>query len=338
MKRLILLLMLFNLDMYGKDNYIIIADDLTMLRLFRDDKNEIINIAKDIAKKYDGVVLHLGNTVIFNKGGQFYYDTSKSNLSEFIEIIKSQNKKVYFWFFDTFGSKDFLKLYSDHEEIIKNLKPKLEEYNFDGIILDLEWINYNVEGKEIRNNSKLEEIINNVETVFHKKVYNFASLIDNHEENSKRGYDKNNYHKLFPMLYIKDGGFYEGSFGEPIPYLNDNRIETLKMNYKDSFEKTVVSLESGIIVKKNNNYYFIRNFNRLNKDLMEISEHLKEIREFKNKYYSIYEMKVVKDYRLKKNDESYESLEENQIVYIFKTNRELLSDGDIIWEYFKFVD
>ncbi len=135
--------MFLSLNLYGKNNYIVIADDLTMLRLFRDDKNEIINMAKDISEKYDGVVLHLGNTVIFDKGGQFYYETSKKNLSEFINTIKNQNKKVYLWFFDTFGSSDFSKLYDKHEEVLKNLRPKLNQYNFDGIILDLEWINYN---------------------------------------------------------------------------------------------------------------------------------------------------------------------------------------------------
>lgn len=337
-KSLILFLLFLNLNLYSKNNYIIIADDLTMLRLFRDDKNEIINIANDISKKYDGVILHLGNTVIFDKGGQFYYETSKKNLAEFINIIKSQNKQIYFWFFDTFGSKDFLSLYDKHQEILKNLKPKLEKYNFDGIILDLEWINYNKEELEIRNNSKLNEIILNVENTFNKKVYNFASLIENNEENNKRGYDQVNYHKLFPMLYIKDDGFYQGSFGEPIPFINDNRIDTLKDFYKNNFERTVVSLESGIILKKNNNYYFVRNFNSLNKDLIEISENLKKIREFNNKYYSIYEMQVIKKFKLRKNDDSFEDLKENQVVYIFKTNREILSEQDIIWEYFKFIN
>lgn len=337
-KKLILILIVLNLNLYGSNNYIIIADDLLMLRLFRDDKNEIINMAKDISKKYDGVILHLGNTVIFDKGGQFYYETSKKNLSEFINIIKSQNKKVYFWFFDTFGSKDFLSLYGKYPEVIQTIKPELEKYDFDGIVLDLEWINYNEEGIEIRNNSKLEEIIFNLENIFDKKVYNFASLIESHEENEKRGYDKTNYHKFFPMLYIKDGGFYSGSFGEPIPFINDNRIEALKDFYKNNFERVVVSLESGIILKKNDNYYFVTNFNNTNKDLTGISENLKKIREFNNKYYSIYEMEVIKEFKLQKNDESYENLEKNQVIYIFKTNKEIISEKDIVWEYFKFND
>lgn len=337
-KKLILFLMFLSLNLYGKNNYIVIADDLTMLRLFRDDKNEIINMAKDISEKYDGVVLHLGNTVIFDKGGQFYYETSKKNLSEFIKIIKNQNKKIYFWFFDTFGNEDFLKLYDKHQEVLKNLRPKLDEYDFDGIILDLEWINYNEVGAEIRNNSKLNEIIFNVENTFNKKVYNFASLIESPEENEKRGYNKEDYEKFLPMLYIKDGGFYKGNFGEPVPFINDNRIEALKGFYEKNFDKTVVSLESGIILKKNDKYYFVRNFNRLNKDLKDISENLKEIKEYKNKYYTIYEMEVIKEFKLRKNDESLETLEKAQIIFFFKTNREILFDKDIIWEYFKFID
>lgn len=337
-KKIILILVLLNLDLYGKNNYIIIANDLTMLRLFRDDKKEIINIAKDISEKYDGVVLHLGNTIIFDKGGQFYYETSKKNLFEFINIIKSKNKKVYFWFFDTFGSSNFLKLYDNHHIVLLNLKPKLAHYNFDGIILDLEWLNYSETKKEIRNNRKLEEIIFNVEKTFNKKVYNFASLIESHEENEKRGYDKENYKNFLPMLYIKDDGFYKGNFGEPVPFINDNRIEALREFYQKNFDRTVVSLESGIILKKNDNYYFVRNFNRLNKDLNEISENLKEIKNYQKKYYTIYEMEVLKKFKLWKNDETFEILEKNQIIYIFRTNREILFDKDIIWEYFKFID
>lgn len=337
-RKIILILVLLNLELYGKNNYIIIADDLTMLRLFRDDKNEIINIAKEISEKYDGVVLHLGNTVIFDKGGQFYYETSKENLSEFIKVVKSQNKKVYFWFFDTFGSADFSKLYDKHEEVLKNIRPKLDQYNFDGIILDLEWINYSETGEEIKNNSKLKEIIFNVENTFNKKVYNFASLIESSEENEKRGYNKENYSKFLPMLYIKDGGFYKGNFGEAVPFINDNRIEDLRDFYKKNFDRTVVSLESGIILKRNDNYYFVRNFNRLNKDLEYISENLKEVRNYKHKYYTIYEMEVTKKFKLRKNDETLETLEKDEIIYIFKTNREILSDKDIIWEYFKFID
>ena len=49
-------------------------------------------------------------------------------------------------------------------------------------------------------------------------------------------------------------------------------------------------------------------------------------------------MQVTDELRLQKNDETLETLEKNQIIYIFKTNKEILSDKNIIWEYFKFID
>ena len=65
---------------------------------------------------------------------------------------------------------------------------------------------------------------------------------------------------------------------------------------------------------------------------------MKEVRNYKHKYYTIYEMEVTKKFKLRKNDETLETLEKDEIIYIFKTNREILSDKDIIWEYFKFID
>lgn len=337
MKKIIFIFFL-SFKLYCYNNYIVMANDSEMLKLFRDDNIRVVEIANDISKNYDGVIIHLGNQNIFDRGGLFYYETSQKNLFEFINIIKNQNKKIYFWFFDSFGSEAFLNLYYKHLEILDNLKPKLDKYNFDGIVLDLEWINYNLDNIEIQNNQKLNEIIMNVNKIFDKKVYNFTSLIEIDEENVKRGYDTLNYDNYFPMLYIKDGGFYQGKSGEPVPHINDNRIENLREFYKNNFYKTVVSLESGIILKNNNNFYFIRNFNKFDKDTEEIMKNLIKTREFNNKYYSIYEMKVDKDFLLKKNDDLNESLKKDQIIYFFKVNPQILSENDIIWEYFKFVE
>jgi hypothetical protein len=52
------------------------------------------------------------------------------------------------------------------------------------------------------------EIIYNIEKVLNKEVFVFGSLTNDEKENQKRGYNKKDYEKILPMLYIKDGGFY----------------------------------------------------------------------------------------------------------------------------------
>lgn len=326
--------LLINISLISSSNYIIMADDLSMLRLFRDDREQVINIAEEIGEKYDGLIFHLGSTVIFDRGGMFYYRTSQENLKEFINIINKKNKKVYFWFLDSFGSDAFIEIYNEYEEVMEKLFPKLEEFQYDAIVIDLEWINYNEIGLVLDNSKKFKEIILNIETKFKKKVFAFASVVDDEEENKKRGYGKIDYSKLLPMFYIKDAGFYEGTLGEPVAVYSEERIENLRAYYKENFEKIVVSMESGIILKRGNSFHFVRNFRKFDKDLDNIFENLKKTNEFNHKYYIIKEMKAMQDFYFEKNDESFEKINKDEKLYIFETKENFLLEGDIIWEYF----
>ena len=333
-----LVFLLFSISLFAKGNYIIMADDLAMLKLFRDDREKVISIAEEIASEYDGLIFHLGSTVIFSKGEIFYYNSSQENLKEFISIINKNNKKVYFWFLDSFGNNDFEKIYLEHLRVVDELSPKLQEFKFDGIVIDLEWINYNKDGVEIDNSKKLMEIIYNIEKVLNKEVFVFGSLINDEKENQKRGYNKKDYEKILPMLYIKDGGFYEGIKGNPVSFYTDSRIDDLKDYYKKNFKRIVVAMEHGIILKRNGDFYFVRNFGKFDKDINNILENLDLLEEFEYKYHTVKKMQSKKDFLLKKNDSSYEEISKNELLYLFETNKKLLSDEDIIWEYFKYID
>ncbi|MGM0437475.1 MAG: hypothetical protein ACQEQD_04315 [Bacillota bacterium] len=123
---------------------IILADNQKIIDIFRNkDKTKVKQLLQEL-KKYDEIIIHLGARKVFERGNAFFYKTSQENLRYFINELKKDNKKIYLWFLDSFGGKNFLEIYDQYQGIINTNYSQLEklDLNYDGIIIDLEWINF----------------------------------------------------------------------------------------------------------------------------------------------------------------------------------------------------
>lgn len=344
MRKIILMLyFMISFVVFAKDNYVILADSWYQKIEFRDNDDLIDEIADDIIENYMGIVIHLGNEIIFDKGGEYYYTSSKNNLKRFSDKLTLNNKKVYFWFFDSFGSTAFINFYKDYKLKIDKIKRQLEKQNlfYDGIIIDLEWINYSEE-YNVDNSQKYLEILEYLREVFaEKEIMFFASLADSEVENNRRGYNLEEIRKLqikaLSMLYIKDGGFREVN-GYPSSIISDSRIRDLREYFNDNQIDVAIALEKGIIVKRNFRYYFIRNFRRRDEDIELIFSNLAYIETLNKEYHKIDIYEVKQDFKLRKNDRSYENIEKGEKLYIFSVNKNILEAGDFIWEYYKIYE
>ncbi|MGM0410975.1 MAG: hypothetical protein ACQEQF_09470, partial [Bacillota bacterium] len=122
---------------------IILADNQKIIDIFRNkDKTKVDSLISDL-KNYNKIIIHLGAKKVFERGNAFFYKSSQENLNYFINELKKDDKKVYLWFLDSFGGDSFLEIYNEHEEIIKANYNHLKKMNlnYDGIVIDLEWIN-----------------------------------------------------------------------------------------------------------------------------------------------------------------------------------------------------
>ena len=90
MKNKILVFFIFNLLLFSEsisNKYnIIIADDDKLRPLFQNNPQILEKIAQKITINNLGAVIHLGNRVIFDKGGDFYTTSSKENLKTFVKV------------------------------------------------------------------------------------------------------------------------------------------------------------------------------------------------------------------------------------------------------------
>jgi hypothetical protein len=315
---------------------IIIGDDLFILRTFRDSSPEKIEeLALNISKDYDAVVLHLGSRYPFERGSFFFYRRSKENLYLFSKYLNDLNVKFYLWIFDSFGGEQFLNLYEDRHNLIKENLEILESLNiiYDGIIIDLEWIN--LDGNFF-NNKKYIEFLQMLREQMpqDKELKAFASLIDSDLENIKRGYDIFSLFEivdsLIPMLYIIDGDFYKrnDSF---MPYLNDNRVNSI-LKYYSQYSKIslAISQNRGIIIERDNFFYFIKTVNNIE----FLPESFLNFRKDVNYYYDIYYYRVLEDTIIIKNDESEETIYKDEIVYYYAPKNTLTNHADYFWEYY----
>lgn len=316
---------------------IIIADDQEILEIFRDyDQAQIIELAWEISK-YDKVILHLGAQKIFSRGHPFFYRSSQENLIIFAEQLQKQNQDFYLWFLDSFGSEMFLDIYDNHQEIIDANHSQLEElnFNYDGIIIDLEWINLGLESDSGDNQNKYLEILEALKNKFSdKELYAFMSIVNDEAENLRRGYNQEKIIKyldnIIVMLYVKDAGFYLAN-NQLNMSLRDRRIDDLRNYYQENNYQTAVSLEGGIFLERNNELYFIKTTNQF--DYIDQSQLLyrKE-----KKYYIISAHNPRTDIILRRNDGQLVEFEENDRLHFLKIKAEnILTETDYIWEYFQ---
>lgn len=319
-------------------NYLVLADDSHLRNFFRDDKAGVIKLAEKIAAENKGVIIHLGNKVLFEQGGDFYYTTSKENLKNFCDIIKNSNKKVYLWFLDSYGNESFLDVYKVYLDCGNKLKNDLISWkiNYDGIVLDIEWINESDTISGVDNSEKYLEILTNLKKVFlEKELMVFVPYIDSKSVNLKRGYNEDKINalgvKTLSMLYVKDGGFNMEN-GYPEPELTDTRVDDIRKYLYDNNYSAVMSIEKGVIVVRNNKPHFIRNITKTDES---IYEKLVFSEEKINKYYTTKVYSANSDFLLKKNDGTNEQILKDEKIFIIEMKRDVLSDDDFIWEYFK---
>jgi len=331
---IIILLFTTNITIFAEG--IIIANNYEIINIFREhNKLKVDKLIEEI-DSYDKVILHLGAKYVFEKGSAFYYRTSQENLKYFCDRLYNENIEVYLWFLDSFGYDGFIDIYNNYKEIIDNNYSHINQLDlkYEGIVIDLEWINLSTDS-DIDNSNKYLQIIEYLDKKFkNKKLYAFASIIDNKAENIKRGYPESlllkHLDNIIPMLYIKDGGFYLKN-NELNFLLNETRIENLKLYYKENNYIPAVSIEDGIILEKNNNLYFIKTINTFS-----YKNKMKLIYKKEKYYYEIKGYKATENFSIRRNDGFIEEIKKDDIVHFFQLNNQnLIQDNNYVWEFFK---
>ncbi len=335
-KLLSIILILISLTLFSIDTAqtqgIIIADNDKIIDIFKNHQSEAtMNLVNNL-NEYDRIILHLGAKYVFKRGSAFFYRTSKENLQLFCNQLKTQNKKVYLWFLDSFSGNGFAHIYKEYKEIIDDNYNQIEKLNlnYDGIVIDLEWIN--LHSKD--NSDEYLEILAYLRDKFkNKEIYSFISIIDNKQENLKRGYNEEKilYYvdNIIPMLYIKDGGFYLQEDRLNL-YLNTRRIEDLREYYQQNNYEVTISLQGGIILERNNSLYFIQTNNQF-----KYTDHIKKDYTQKKKYYTITSYTPKESFELLRDDGLLEVITQNDRLYFLEINKNNLArKEDYIWEYF----
>ncbi|MBU2511673.1 hypothetical protein KJ966_10040 [bacterium] len=339
-KTILFLLMLMLMMLMPKSDAcaqgIILAEGEKIKRLFRDSsESEIVAFAHSFSPKYSKLILHLGKTVAFQRGGLFFFKTSRANLLAFSKALSDRQISLDLWMMDSFGADDFISIYEKHQSILSANLAELDSLgiSYDGIVVDLEWINH----PEGQHGEKLQEILDFLrQKAPAKRIKAFAPLIDNDEENRARGYDtealKRKGIELIPMLYILDGGFFkQGDF--PVPYLNDNRVNQLKQYYRQNGFDVAVSLESGLLLEKRGMIYFVKTvhdarhpvFNRL------AARGSKQYT-----YLQLDRLEALEPFDLIKNDTTREPIQKGQILYWIRINPSIAEKSNFIWHYHLF--
>lgn len=313
---------------------IIIADGDGIRKLFRDSsREEITDFGRQLMSDYDGVILHLGTSKAFSRGGLFFYRTSKQNLADFSRIIKSSGGKLYLWMLDSFGAQAFLEMYSNYKGIIdENMRYLIDlDIQYEGVVIDLEWINL----PEGRNNGKLLEILQYIRnSVPDKEVMIFAPLIDNAAENGKRGYLEEDLSAVgaipVPMLYVVDAGFYleEGSL---IPYFRQPRFSEVRDYYEEKGYPVAVSVVGGLVTVRNGKPYFVRSLAGTEAPFFKFLQFIEKT-DFGSCSVTTY--RAEKPFSLKRDDQAIEEIRKDETLYRVEFNWEMLKKDDFIWRYF----
>ena len=316
---------------------IIIADDQKILNTFRaQDSQQVKKLAAEL-KNYDKVILHLGSRTVFERGYPFFFKSSQQNLVIFAEELEKQGQQLYLWFLDSFGSSQFLDIYTEHREIIDQNREMLKQLGlkYEGIVIDLEWINLNSAAAEADNSKKYVEVISYLAEVFSdKELYAFASLIDSQVENIKRGYQEEEIlsylDNIIVMLYLKDGGF-ELKDGKLKLKISARRVEELRDYYQKHNYQTAVSLTGGVFLERNQSLYFIKTAAEF-----PFAEKTEELYQKEEKYYLSRGFKAKNNFELIRNDGLQEEIRAGEKIHFLKIKAaELIKEEDYLWEYFE---
>ena len=338
---IIFLILIFNILNFQSEaalaEGIIIADDQKIIDIFKaHDQSGVLKLAESI-KEYDKVILHLGAQKVFARGHPFFYRTSRENLKIFAEELQAQNQDFYLWFLDSFGSEMFLGIYDQHQEIIDANYKQLQELNlnYQGIVIDIEWINLGSEDETVNNQNKYLEVLEYLRNKFEsKKIYAFMSIVDDQQENLRRGYNEEEVleylDNIIVMLYLKDSGFYYVD-GELNMILKEARIKKLRDYYQSKNYQTAVSLEGGIFLERNENLYFIKTANSFVHNNQSQLLYSKE-----KEYYIISGYRPETEISFKRNDGKLIEVNKDDRLHFLEIKADnLLDKEDYIWEYFQ---
>lgn len=312
---------------------IIIANDDKFYEMMNSNDAVKWEIFKNnIKNNYDEVIIHLGSRFAFIEGGMFASDLSQNKLVELSNFLKSNKISLYLWFLDGHGSIDFLKIYREYKQIIDANLNKLKELEikYSGIVLDLEWINE----PNTYNNIKLIEICEYASKTLggEHKLFLFASLNENNIENIKRGYLVDLLFKhidgFIGMVYPRDGGI--DLEEKPKPFINFARTKSLAKFYKKISSRVAFSMESGLILNRNNKFYFIKtiyNKDSINSFSLDLT--------YSDKLVSLYEIKSMSNKTIVRNDGIKELFTpQDRLFYIEVNKKEALNQKYFFWEYF----
>ena len=316
---------------------IIIADDIKQEQLFNSvNEQNIISFANDIASKYKQVIFHLGRSYVFQNGNIFGDAIAKKNLNIFCSILKQKNIILILWFFDSYGDISFTQLYKDHVNIINENLDRLNELNipFDGIAVDMEWINKGGNS----NNIRYLDIIKYLRSkVLNKKIYCFASLLNDEHSNSERGYDVQEILKyadnMIDMLYLQEGDFFIFNAQHKLQ-LNIDRIATLRNYCSKQGWLIAVSLQAGILME-NEDKTHISLLPDLVGGYLSLLNISKVKHKSRNKLSKIYEYKIISTRSFNTVDNTKIEFHRKQRIFYFvpKANK-IVRSKDFIWEYF----
>lgn len=313
---------------------IIIADGDEIKKLFRDSsRQEIADFGRDLMSDYDRVILHLGRSGSFSRGGLFFYRTSKRNLESFSQIIKDSGGELYLWMLDSFGADAFLEIYAEYKAIVDENLRFLADLNilFDGVVIDLEWINL----PKGDNGQRLIEILQYIRSgIPDKRVMTFAPLIDNAEENRKRGYDELRLAEMggipIPMLYLVDAGFYLEN-DRLVSYFRQPRFSQVRDYYEEKGYPVAVSVVGGIVIVRKGKPYFIRSMAGTGAPFFKYLQFIEKT-DFGSS--TVQSFRAERDFTLARDDRTNQEIRKNEMVYLVEFNSEMLKQDDFIWRYF----
>ena len=350
MRKLIcVLLLLLSFCFKAHSNGIIIGFDTSIVSIFKyKDAEQVKVLAENVALKYDRVIIHLGRKYPFTKS-YFSDENCKNNLRIFCDLMHAKNVKVYLWLLDSFGNENFNKLYSEHRDIIDDAISRLQTYNvyYDGMVVDLEWINYekdtsikNQESRQkkkiIKNNSKFINVLKYMRSkINNKELFAFVPIIENRKVNSSRGYDMKNILKyadnVIAMLYVINSDLCKSGDMHIQPCMNDSRINELRSFFKKKNILTAISLNQGIITKNDEGTFVFSKPVRDETDEIFNKLMLSDKDNYKN--YEVKQYNSITDFEFVNEEGVTEKVEKEENVYYIKFSKSFLKKDDFIWEY-----
>jgi len=214
---------------------IVLADETRQKELFNQSSESVLVFADSLSARYNRVIIHLGQRFVFDRGNIYSSPQSKRNLQLFCSRIQQNKGEVILWLLDSHGSKKFKEVYGIHKDLIRVNLDSLRALNipYDGIAVDLEWINL----PRGNNNSEFAGIMKTWRDSLskEKRLYYFATLIDDEKENRARGYDTGELARYanspLAMLYVVESGF-SAKKKKIVPEMSENRALSLLDYYQ----------------------------------------------------------------------------------------------------------